>query len=382
MMNQIRYILPILFLSLAGCSADGPDTPTPPSGAEQPLQFRSVVGGKGSEQIYEAEYFKEKDQIRVYCPRVYSTPNFGDGATGMYIYEYSQKKENAEEEGWENWPYKFQPQDESSGFDWRTLESTNDVYMFEVMHFPGKDYMEEVPDRQDKPYPDPMADPETSISGLEAADVLIAHRRHPVDSDKSKAVPLTFYHVFAMVEVTVEIPVSETPAGGLFPIGAVQEVYMRQMLTHYKADYGQVIDSDKLRTVHAIEGGERKDIYMKKDELKKEEEFYPGKDWAGDPALYQRFVFRGIVPQQSFLDYGNDFLYFMVNRYDSEKPALYKFKFGANTESFSLEQAKILSIKLRIDNNANELVVVTAELKPWLKAEGAFEMFPEDEKQQ
>lgn len=376
-MSKIRYILPILFLSLASCSADGPDIPTPPSGAEQPLQFRSVVGGKGSEQIYEAQYFKQGDQIRVYCPRVYSTPNFGDDAAGMYIYEYSQMKDNAEEEGWENWPYKFQPQG-GLGFDWRTLESTNDVYMFEVMHFPGKKYMEEVPDRQDLPYPDPTtADPETSISGLEAADVLIAHRRHPVDSDKSKAVPLTFYHVFAMVEVTVEIPVSETPAGGLFPRDAVREVYMRQMLTHYKANYGQVIDSDMLRTVHAIEGGERKDIYMKKDELTKEEEFYEDEDWAGEPAVYQRFVFRGIVPQQSFLDYGNDFLYFKVKRYDSEEPALYKFKFGTDTESFSLEQAKILSIRLKIDNNANELVVVTAELKPWLNAEGSFDMFPE-----
>lgn len=370
-MNKIIYILPILFLSLASCSADGPDTPTPPSGAEQPLQFRSVVGGKGSEQIYESDYFKEKDQIRVYCPRVYSTPNFGDGATGMYIYEYSQTKDNAEEAGWENWPYKFQPQDESSGFDWRTLESTNDVYMFEVMHFPGKNYIEEVPDRQDTSYPQ-----NPDISGLEAADVLIAHRRHPVESDKTQPVPLTFYHVFSMVEVTVEIPVSETPAGGLFPIDAVKEVYMRQMLTHYKVDYGQVINSDMLRSVHAIEGGERKDIYMKKDELKEVEEFYPGEDWAGDPATYQRFVFRGIVPQQSFLDYGNDFLYFKVKRYDSEEPALYKFTFGADTESFSLQQAKILSIRLTIDNNANELVVVTAELKPWLKAEGSFNMFP------
>lgn len=376
-MNKIRYILPILFLSLAGCSADGPDTPASPSGAEQPLQFRSVVGGNGSEPIYESDYFKEGDQLRVYCPQVYSTPSFVDDAPGMYIYEYSQTKDDAADSLWADWPYEFIPATGSTGFNWRTLQPTGTVYMFEVLHFPGKVFMEEVPARQDLPY---VENP--SISGLEAADMLIAHRRHPV-ADHGDVVPLTFYHAFAMVEVTVELPVSETPAGGLFPIDAVQEVYMRQMLTHYEVDYSQTVTSDMLRSVKAIEGEERKDIYMKKDKLNENEEFSDGKDWAGDSARYQRFVFRGIVPQQSFLEQGNDFLYFRVKRYDdSDEPALYKFKFGTGTKPFSLVSSKILSIKLKIDNNGNEMVVVTAELKPWMKAEGEFEMFPEDEKQQ
>ena len=155
------------------------------------------------------------------------------------------------------------------------------------------------------------------------------------------------------------------------------------MLTHYEVDYSQTVTSDMLRSVKAIEGEERKDIYMKKDKLNENEEFSDGKDWAGDSARYQRFVFRGIVPQQSFLEQGNDFLYFRVKRYDdSDEPALYKFKFGTGTKPFSLVSSKILSIKLKIDNNGNEMVVVTAELKPWMKAEGEFEMFPEDEKQQ
>lgn len=377
-MNKIRYILPILFLSLAGCSADGPDTPAPPSGADQPLQFRSVVGGNGSKPIYESDYFKPGDQLRIYCQQVYSAPSFVDGAPGMYIYEYNNNKDDASESGWENHPYKFVPANGSSGFNWQALNPTGNVYMFEVLHFPGKAFMEKVPDRQDQPYTE-----NESISGLEAADMLIAHRRHPVDSDKAEAVPLTFFHAFAMVEVTVELPVSKTPAGGLFPIDAVQEVYMSQMLTHYEVDYSQTVTSDMLRSVKATEGEERKDIYMKKDKLNENEEFSDGKDWAGDPALYQRFVFRGIVPQQPFLEQGNDFLYFKVKRYDdSDEPALYKFKFGTGTKPFSLVSSKILSIKLKIDNNGNEMVVVTAELKPWMKAEGAFDMFPEEEQQQ
>lgn len=377
-MNKIRYILPILFLSLASCSTDGPNIPAQPSGADQPLQFRSVVGGNGSEPIYESDYFEQGDQLRVYCPQVYSTPSFVDDAPGMHIYEYSQTKDNAAASGWENWPYKFIPAPGSTGFNWRTLQPTGNVYMFEVLHFPGKVFMEEVPERQDQPYTENL-----SISGLEAADMLIAHRRHPVESDKAEAVPLTFFHAFAMVEVTVGLPVSETPAGGLFPVDAVQEVYMSQMLTHYEVDYSQTITSDMLRSVKAIEGEERKDVYMKKDELKENEVFFEDTDWAGDPARYQRFVFRGIVPQQTFLEQGNDFLYFKVKRYDdSDEPALYKFKFGTATKPFSLVSSKILSIKLKIDNNGNEMVVVTAELKPWIKAEGEFEMFPEDEKQQ
>lgn len=377
-MSKIRSMLPILFLSLAGCSAGEPDIPALPSGAEQPLQFRSVVGDTDGEQLYESEYFSSGDQIRVYCPRVYSAPNFEDGAPGMHIYEYSKTKDDAADSLWADWPYEFTPEAGSTGFNWRTLQPTGAVYMFEVLHFPGKVFMKEVPTRQDKPYPDPNADPEKSISGLEAADMLIAHRRHPV-ADHGEVVPLTFYHAFAMVEVTVELPVSETPAGGLFPIDAVQEVYMSQMLTHYEVDYSFVTDNDALRPVNAIEGGERKDVYMKRD-AKKDEDFFYDKDWTGEVVGYQRFVFRGIVPAQSFLDKGNDFLYFKVKRYDgSDEPALYKFKFGANTESFSLKSAQILSIRLKIDNNGNEMVVVTAELKPWIKAEGAFEMFPEEQ---
>ena len=377
-MNKIRYILPILFLLLAGCSADEPVTPVSPSGAEQPLQFRSVVGSAESGQIYESEYFEEGDQLRVYCPRVYATPSFETGAPGMYIYEYQKTKDSPD---WANWPYEFQPAG-SSGFDWRTLQPTTNVYMFEVLHFPGKDYMEEVPDRQDLPYPDPSDNSGTSIRGLEAADMLLAHRSLPVE-EKEKVVRLTFYHMFAMVEVTVELPVSKTPAEGLFPIDAVKEVYMRQMLTHYKVDYSIRIDDDKLRPVMAPVGGERKDVYMKRDAKDEEKDFFDGKDWKNEDVTYQRFVFRGIVPEQSFLDMGNDFLYFNVMRNDgSDNPALYKFKFGTGTKPFSLKASQILSIKLRIDNNANEVVVVAAEVKPWIEVDGAFDMFPEKNKGQ
>lgn len=375
-MNKIKYILPVLFLSLVGCTADETVTFAPVSEAEQPLEFRSFVGSKGSGQIYESEYFKSGDQIRVYCPRVYSAPSFEDGAPGMYIYEYSATKQDAEDNKWENWPYEFKPQEGTSGFDWRTLEPTGPVYMFEVLHFPGKDFMEEVPDRQDKPYPNLDSDSPTSISGLEAADMLIAHRRHPVE-DKEKTVPLTFYHAFAMVEVTVELPFSEVSTGGLFPKDALQEVYMRQMLTHYTVDYSSVIASDTLRVVKAIEGGERKDIYMKSDDLKGNDTFVD-KDQEGQNVNYQRFVYRGIVPAQSFLDEGNNFLFFKVKRNDgSDGTTLYRFKFSAETAGFSLKASKILSIKVRIDNNTNEVVVMTAEIKPWIKADGEFDIFPE-----
>ena len=69
------------------------------------------------------------------------------------------------------------------------------------MHFPGKEYLEEVPEDQDEE------------GALEKADMLIAYRRQLL-SERGKRVPLTFHHAFAMVQVKVKLPVGDNPAEG------------------------------------------------------------------------------------------------------------------------------------------------------------------------
>lgn len=369
-MKETRYILPILLLLLGGCSSDETEIPVPSSRDGQPLEFRAFVGSKEGEPVSESGYFKDGDQIRIYTPVSYTVPSFTDGSPGMYVYEYKETKETDE------FPYKFVPLAGTEGFNWQNLQPTAEYYFFEALHFPGKNYLEEIPDRQDKPYPDPDAASEFSISGLDAADMLIAHSK-PVTDEKEKPVQLTFHHAFAMVEVTVEIPASKTPSEGPFPEDALQEVYMRQMLTRYTVNYSNVIADHGLRSVLAVDTDERKDVYMKKDNLSDKENFFEDQNNVGEKVRYQRHVYRGIVPQQNFLDEGRDFLYFKVHRYNNTGIGEYLYKFTYIGNTFSLKSSHILKLKLRIDEDSNELVVVTAEVKPWIKADGEFEILPE-----
>lgn len=378
-MDEIKHILLILLLLLGGCSADEENMPVPLSWEEEPLEFRTIVGAKESGAMYESEYFVPGDEIRIFCPVSYSTPDFTDNAPGMFIYEYKMDKEGAASSGWSDWPYIFQPKDKTKGFDWRTLQPTSIYYIFEAIHFPGKHYLEKVPTRQDLPY-----EYDTSISGLEAADMLVAHHRQTLDK-KGSAVQLTFHHAFAMVEVTVELPVSDTPVDGPFPKGALKEVYMKQMLTRYTVNYSEVIDNDGLRPVWASEKNEivadndtaRKDVYMKEYVLPEDDVFFVETNNAGEKITYQRYVYQGIVPEQNIRSAGQDFLFFKVNRHDGiGQETLYRFKLGASTKPFSLKASHILSIKLRIDSNLNEVTVVTAEVKPWVMADGEFDLFP------
>lgn len=86
----------------------------------------------------------------------------------------------------------------------------------------------------------------------------------------------------------------------------------------------------------------------------------PETDNTGKEVIYQEYIFQGIVPEQNFLNEGNDFLYFQVKRHDAEE-VLYKFK----TETLTLKSSHILNLTLSIDSNTLEIIVLTAEVKPW-----------------
>lgn len=362
-MDKLKYIIPVVLLLLGACSSDESRDPLSwEEEAPSPVQFFVTVGA-GEDGEYASDYFKEGDEIRIYCPVSYSSPSFKDDAEGTYIYTFGKEEGTADK-----WPYKFSPKEGTFGFDWRTLENTSIYYVFEAMYFPGNEYFENVPVDQNKK------------GVFEKADMLIAHHRQALE-DRGDTVQLTFHHAFAMVRVKVKLPANANPTEGPFPENAIQEAYMRAMLTSYEVNYVQVIDNDGLRSVKAPDADERldpetknlrKDVYMKKvsvSEVKHEE------DANGKSIPYQEYVFEGIVPAQNFLDQGRDFLYFEVMKNDgSNKPAL--FKYVPNTPSLTLKSSHVLNLELEITRDSQELVVLTAEIKPWGKAPNDMEIGP------
>lgn len=359
-MDKLKYIIPLLFLLFGACSLDDRRDPLSlQDGEPLPIQFRTTVGiGENAE--FESNYFEKGDEIRIYCPISYSTPNFEDGAPGTYIYTYSNT-----EGGTDNWPYKFQAE-EGKGFDWRTLVPTSIYYVFEAMYFPGKEYLKEVPANQNE------------LDMLEKADILIAHHRQSLDL-RGKAVQLTFHHAFAMVQVKVKLPVSDLPTEGPFPKNAIEDVYMRAMLTGYEVNYSQVIDNDGLRTVGAPAADEalpsdtpglRKDVHMRQISTREMIE-----DVNGKSIRFQEYVFQGIVPAQKFLNQGNEFLYFKVKKHDGGEPKL--FKYVPEKSTLSLISSHVLHLSLEINTDLQDVVVLTAEIRPWGKARNDMEIGPE-----
>lgn len=130
-MHRIAYIL-FTCLLLGACSAEQEVAMTLPQENDQ-LDFQTSVGN-GSVVVYEQKYFNPGDEIRICCPEAHATPNFEDGADGMYIYTYKETILQPENPDWSDWPYKFQPS-ASGGFSWRTLQPTSIYYVFEARHF-------------------------------------------------------------------------------------------------------------------------------------------------------------------------------------------------------------------------------------------------------
>lgn len=375
------YALPccLLLLLLGSCSADeyagvAPLPPLPPEGTDA-VQFRTVVGGDNTSGAYEEDYFKPDDEIRISCPLSHATPDFSDKATGMYVYKYKPTKEGTTD--WSQWPYHFVPQTEDGGFDWRFLQPTSIYYVFEAIHFPARQPFQDnkVPTDQHIPSEKKADGSFIQARGLEAADMLIAHHRQTLLNAR-KTVQLTFHHAFAMVEVKVELPVNWSAKEGAFPPNALQKVYMNDMLLQYEVNYSATISSDGLRKVRVPtdpnnpgkdwENG-REDVTMRlvscepeiKDDTPPEEQ---------KEETVQTYIFRGIVPEQNFIDSGHDFVFFEVKKYNSDKPVLYRFTI--QNDQLTLESSKILSLHLRVDEktNPNNVVAVTADVKPWLDA--------------
>ncbi len=357
-MDKQKYIIPVLLLLLGACSSDEGWNPLPDK-EPSAVEFRAGVG-EGENAEFESDYFKEGNQIRIFCPISYSTPNFEDDAPGTYVYTYSKTQDG-------DYPYKFREVKEGQGFDWRTLVPTSLYYVFEAMYFPGNRYLEEVPTNQNEP------------GMLERADMLIAHHRQ-LWTERGLPVKLTFHHAFAMVEIRVKIPVSDSPVEGPFPRDAIKDVYMRAMLTSYEVNYSQVISNDGLRTVRASETEENQDPetpdLRKNVHMRQKSTNFTTKTVGSKTIEYQEYVFQGIVPAQKFLAQGSDFIYFKVQKHDGGDPKI--FKYVPETPSLSLISSHVLNLSLEINPELQDVVVFTAEIEPWGKAGGNMEIGPTD----
>lgn len=388
----------LLLLLLGSCSADehadvAPLPPLPPEETHA-VQFRTTVGGKNTSGAYEEEYFKVGDEIRICCPVSHATPDFSTGSPSMYVYKYDQTE--TETTDWSQWPYHFVPKETDGGFDWRFLQPSSIYYVFEALHFPAREPFtnNRVPAEQDTPSTYNETDGSFSEArGLDAADMLIAHHRQTLLNARL-TVPLTFYHAFAMVEVTVELPVHWSAKEGAFPPNALKKVYMNDMLLEYEVNYSATISSDGLRKVRVPTDPknpgkdwekEREDVTMRLISCKPEiTDATPiPDDEESKEDLIQTYIFRGIVPEQNFINSGHDFIFFEVQKYNSQAPVLYRFTVRDEQHQLTLESSKILSLHLCVDENTNpnNVVAVTADVKPWLDTvmDGDMELVPETE---
>lgn len=357
-MDKIRYIIIFTLLFAGGaCSSDVEQEVVPP----QPEEDSSIVSfsaamnkeqGDGSES---SPYFKDDDEIRICTPVSYSNPDFKDGAK---IYTFNETKE-------EDYPYKFiakEKEDESEdinananedaygGFNWLTLEPTSIYYIFEAMYFPGNEYYDKVEaDQRDE-------------DNFKNADLLLAHHRMLI-SERGKPVKLTFHHAFAKVRVEITIPEHENPEDGVFPLNALKNVYMGEMLTSYTVNYAEVISNDELRTTAGDKEKGREQVYMHKIENP------AGQKSSDDGHLY---VYEGIVPAQDFLYDGKKFLFFEVAKHDGVHDGtdskVVTYKFTPNGGGFSLESSTILNVKLTVKPEDQEVVILKSEVLPWNEA--------------
>ena len=356
-MDKIRYIIIFTLLFAWGaCSSDVEQEVVPPQPEEDSsiVCFSAAMNKEQGDGTESSSYFTDVDEIRICTPVSYSNPDFEKGAKiytfnttmdGDYPYKFTAKKKEDESEDINA------NEDAYGGFNWLTLEPTSIYYIFEAMYFPGNEYYDKVEADQ------------RSKENFKNADLLLAHHRMLI-SERGNSVKLTFHHAFAKVRVEIEIPEHEYPKDGVFPLDALKNVYMGEMLTSYTVNYAEVISNDELRTTAGDKDKDRERVYMHKIEN-------PAGQKSSDGV--HLYVYEGIVPAQDFQYDGEKFLFFEVAKHDGvhdgtdSKVVTYKFTPG-DTGGFSLESSKILNVKVKVTPEEQEVVVLKSEVLPWTEA--------------
>ena len=97
MNNKIQYILIALCSVLGACSSEEVPVTIPQQDTET-MTFSVAMNGDNSDEVNVVPYFKKGDQIRLYNPVSYSTPDFTDNSPTAYIYECDFERTALDEE--------------------------------------------------------------------------------------------------------------------------------------------------------------------------------------------------------------------------------------------------------------------------------------------
>ena len=352
-----KYIIPVCML-LAACSSNEtlPTTDVEPVHSTN-VTFSASIGGsstsrsKGEDDylhnnfIYEKGENGRKSRIRIVNTVNYSVPDFQ--TVGAYKeYEYNGEDQDAweKEEGIIN----FIAYNEN-GFDWDEIRPTAASFVFEAACYP----MEYV-------YFSNVATDQTEKENFWKADLLLAHHAQPL-SQRYDLVKLKFHHVFAMIRVTIELPISAPQQAGGFPEGAIQKAELMDMYTGYETEYCEAIPNDGARTVNGT--GEKSDIQMfpviENEHIEGDTEASLGS---------QRYVYCAIIPAQSIVN--RNIVRFYINTYTSEfegnKPVIKETKYiFESDENIPLTQGYITDLELTSGEKETEIIQVKATINEW-----------------
>ena len=347
-----KYFILFIVLLFAGCASD--ETALPDTDTEEPsamVPFSAAISNGSSARSEDDEEYLHKhfindmtsgrqSRIRVINTVNYSIPDFSDASQYK---EYAYIGDGTET--YESNKVNFTPYNEN-GFDWNELRPTAASFIFEAACYPN----------QYEPFTEVNTD-QTDIVNFLKADLLLAHHAQPL-SQRYDLVKLTFHHVFAMVKVEIDLPVS---ANGGFPENAIQKVELADMQVGYTTDYTSAIDNDGARTVTA--SGQTADISMYC--LKQ------GEPEGSDNNVTQHYEYCGIVPSQNIAD--RTLVRFTINSYtgntiDGEFETEEKSYIYVPTTNIDLAQGHITTLQLGIKVNILEAILLTATVKDWTEA--------------
>lgn len=366
-----KYIIPI-YLLLAACSSNEtlPTTDVDPEQSTD-VAFSASISGGGSTGRADDETYKHNQfllntsRIRVVNTVNYSTPDFTDvkeGETPEYK-EYIYTKENI---SFDDNKVNFTPYEEN-GFNWNDIRPTAASFIFEAACYPmAYEYFSEV------------ATDQRTRDNFWKADLLLAHHAQPLNQ-RYDLVKLKFHHVFAMVRVEIDLPISDPYDAGGFPEDAITNVELVDMLVGYHVDYTSAITNDGCRNVTAS-GNKRADISMYC--LKRDEPTNSG------GIRTQHYEFCGIVPVQSIMN--KDLVRFTIQTYTDEvegdKPVIdedktYIFHPGASesgtgTNTIYLSQEHITVLELSVTHTPQQTILLNAKIQPWDNAYTEMDMSP------
>ena len=358
-MDKLKYmILSVWLFSMGGCTSEEMMPGDKVKDAEVRLSASiagSAISTRAGDESYLNTTFKKGDQIRLVNTVFFSEPEFDKAQAFVY---------NGGDMGGNGYPFESVGDSETTGgvesgddqedpVSWEDFKPTSLAYVFEAAYVPNRPssieegydpYLPEIPTNQG----------DDDGVGFKNADLLLAHHRMLLD-EKYNDIRLNFHHVFVMVKAEIIVPIG---LGGLNK-DALISATLKNVQTEYELKYSETITNDGLRTV--VGKGDPTDVTM----------------WKQSSPLtsndQQTYVFLAIIPlPENNLINDRDFLHFQV-----------KSNGGINTyrflpkEAIPLKQSCITTLKLKLSEDGNIAIPLSAEIKDWNNATGSANLHPE-----